>query len=77
MSLSNLIKPGPPLEADGMITIFEIETGKVVAQYEGLEVHYMINALNDLILRIAGYDPDEIGTRMKAAAEQAFEKSQE
>jgi hypothetical protein len=36
--MNNLII-GPSLEADGMITIYEIETGGVVAQYEGLEVY--------------------------------------
>lgn len=27
------------LEADGLITVYDIETGTVIAQYEGLEVH--------------------------------------
>jgi len=27
------------LEADGMITIYDLNTSEVVAQYEGLEVH--------------------------------------
>ncbi len=36
---SSLIKLGPSLEADGVIDVYEIETAKVVAQYEGLEVH--------------------------------------
>jgi hypothetical protein len=39
MILAELIKPGIPLEADGMIDVYKIETGKVIAQYEGLEVH--------------------------------------
>jgi len=39
MTLADLIKSGPSLEADGIITVYEIGTGKVVAQYEGLEIH--------------------------------------
>ena len=33
------------LEADGMITIYDIETGVVIAQYEGLEVHEAMLAM--------------------------------
>jgi hypothetical protein len=39
MTLADLIKPGVPLEADGITTVYETGTGKVVAQYEGLEIH--------------------------------------
>lgn len=39
MTLYDLIEAGPSLEADGLITIYNIETGEVVAQYEGLEIH--------------------------------------
>jgi hypothetical protein len=39
MALSDLVKPGSPLDADGTIDIYEIGTGKVIAQYEGLVVH--------------------------------------
>ena len=33
------------LEADGMITIYDIETGVIIAQYEGLEVHEAMLAM--------------------------------
>lgn len=33
------------LEADGMITIYDIETGVVIAKYEGLEVHEAMLAM--------------------------------
>jgi hypothetical protein len=36
--MNNLII-GPSLEADGVITIYDIETGSVIAQYEGFDVH--------------------------------------
>lgn len=39
MALNDLTKVGPSLEADGMIAIYEIGSGKVVAKYEGLEVY--------------------------------------
>jgi hypothetical protein len=39
MSISDLIKSEPSLDADGLITIYNIQTGEVVAQYEGLEIH--------------------------------------
>lgn len=57
--MKNLIKEGPGLEADGMIDVYEIETGKVVAQYEGLEVHEKIErikAVLDIIKEYGGYD---------------------
>lgn len=42
MTVSELIKPGPALEADGILTIYEIESGAVVAQYEGIGVYEKI-----------------------------------
>lgn len=48
MTLLDLIKPGPPLDADGVITVYEIESGKVVAEYEGLEVHEKLEHIKDL-----------------------------
>lgn len=41
------------LEADGIIDVWEIETGKVVAQYEGLEVHEDMQSIPDMNRRIA------------------------
>jgi len=40
------------LEADGIIDVWEIETGKVVAQYEGLEVHEDMQSILDMKRRI-------------------------
>ena len=41
------------LEADGIIDVWEIETGKVIAQYEGLEVHEDMQSIHDMKQRIA------------------------
>lgn len=39
MTINDLVKPAPTLEANGMITIHELETRQIIAEYEGLEVH--------------------------------------
>lgn len=36
------------LEADGVIAIYEIETGKLIAVYEGLDVHYEVERLREV-----------------------------
>lgn len=41
------------LEADGIIDVWEIETGRVVAQYEGLEVHEDMQSIPDMKRRIS------------------------
>ena len=38
----------PTLEADGIISVYEIETGDVVAQYEGLAIHRLVEACKKL-----------------------------
>jgi hypothetical protein len=47
MALPDLVTG--PLEADGTITVYEISSGQVVAEYEGLEVHNQLNQIKDLI----------------------------
>lgn len=37
--VSSFLDMTPSLEADGMITVYEILSGDVVAEYEGLEIH--------------------------------------
>ena len=46
------------LEADGIIDIWEIETGKVVAQYEGLEFHEAMLSIPGMTARIAELEQD-------------------
>lgn len=46
------IKPKESLEADGSITVYSLESGRVVAQYEGLEVHEAMQELAALRERV-------------------------
>lgn len=47
-TLREIPRPEPMLEADGIVAIFDLNTGDVVAQYEGLEVHYLVEACKKL-----------------------------
>ena len=40
------------LEADGIIEVWDIDTGKVIAQYEGLEVHDAMQSIDQLNLQV-------------------------
>ena len=42
------------LEADGQISVYDIETGAVVATYEGLEVHQAMLQNKALVAAVAG-----------------------
>lgn len=69
------------LEADGYITIYEIETGNVVAQYEGLGVHAAILELAILRRQVAALQAarkrsgesfaDEVRRQIETEGEQA------
>jgi len=39
-------------EADGIIEVWDINTGKVIAQYEGLQVHYSMQSIDQLNLQV-------------------------
>lgn len=38
-------------EPDGVITVYEVETGRVIAQYEGLDVHNLVIAARSALAR--------------------------
>lgn len=44
------------LESDGSISIYEIETGNVIAEYEGLEIHKLVISVKELIENCVVYD---------------------
>ena len=44
------------LESDGSITIYSLETGRVVSEYEGLEVHEAMRELATLRERVAALE---------------------
>ena len=47
MVLSELVKEEKCLDADGMITIYEIESGQTIIALEGLEIWEMIQSAPD------------------------------
>jgi hypothetical protein len=49
------------LEADRIIDVWDIDTGKVIAQYEGLEVHHSMRSIAQLNEQI-----DELWARLAA-----------